>query len=368
MLLLITFVLIAVVFSFLCSIAEAVLLSVPVSYIVNLEQEGKAHGRVLRGLKDDINSPLAVILTLNTVAHTIGAAGAGAQATVVFGSVYLGLFSAVLTLVILIFSEIIPKALGAHYWRRLAPTTAYTLRFLVKVLYPFVWLSNKITGGLAHEATLKGFSRQEFSAMAALGVQEGELNEQESTVLQNLFRLRELRVKQVMTPRLVVFSLPQDNTVAEALDQQRSNDFSRIPIYDDPENITGFVLRNDLLLAQADGNQDQPLADFQRELIAILDETSLLSAFEQLISQGAHIMLVVNEYGSMQGIVTLEDILESLLGLEIVDENDSVTDMQKLARRLGSLRRRKMGLTSEPTKQPSDTPGQADTSTDTPTD
>ena len=187
MTLLVTFVLIAVGISFLCSIAEAVILSVPTSYIVTKEQEGSPDGERLRKLKDDINSSLAVILTLNTIAHTVGAVGAGAQASKVFGSVYVGVFSAVLTLLILIFSEIIPKALGAHYWRNLAPATAYGLNFLVKALYPFVWLSNMLTKGLSQGPTLKGFSRQEFAAMAELGEQEGQLLEQESTVLQNLF-------------------------------------------------------------------------------------------------------------------------------------------------------------------------------------
>ena len=180
MILLFTFVLIAVGFSFLCSIAEAVLLSVPMSFIVNAEQESETYGPILRKLKEDINSPLTVILTLNTVAHTIGAAGAGVQAVSVFGSVYFGLFSAVLTFIILVFSEIIPKALGAHYWRSLAPVTAYTLRFLIRVLYPFVLLSNKLTRGLTDGPTLQGFSRQEFRAMAELGEQEGELDKQES--------------------------------------------------------------------------------------------------------------------------------------------------------------------------------------------
>lgn len=344
MILLFTFVFIAVGFSFLCSIAEAVLLSIPTSFIVNAEQEGEAYGPVLRTLKDDINSPLAVILTLNTVAHTIGAAGAGAQAVAVFGNLYLGLFSAVLTFIILVFSEIIPKALGAHYWRHLAPVTAYTLRFLIKVLYPFVLLSNKLTRGLTEGASLQGFSRQEFKAMAELGEQEGELNKQESNMLRNLFRLRETQVRSVMTPRSVVFAMQEDKTVADALNKRNRRYFSRIPLFADPETITGFVLRNDLLVAQNEGHSHVPLKNYRRDLTAVLNASSLFQAFETFVSTGVHIMLVVNEYGDMQGIVTLEDILESLLGLEIVDELDTVEDMQVLARRLGTLRRKRMGL------------------------
>lgn len=344
MFLLIIFIIIAVGISFLCSIAEAVLLSIPTSYVINAEHQGKRIGPPLRQLKEDLNSALAVILTLNTIAHTMGAAGAGAQAVAIFGNTYLGVFSAVLTFVILIFSEIIPKALGAHYWRALAPATTYTLLFLIKILRPFVILSNKLTEKLSSTPTLRGFSRQEFQAMAALGEEEGQLHKHESSVIKNLFLLRETRVDSVMTPRSVVFALPEDSTVADALDHKHSKTFSRIPLYSDPEVITGFVLRDDLLLAQNDGDSDKPLRHFRRELNAILDNFSLLKSFDSFISTGAHILLVINEYGAMQGIVTLEDILESLLGLEITDELDKVEDMRVLARRLAALRHKQLGI------------------------
>lgn len=347
MLLLAVFIVLAVGFSFLCSIAEAVLLSVSTSYIAAAEQEGKAFGLRLRALKEDINSPLAVILTLNTVAHTVGAAGAGAQAAAIFGNVYLGLFSAVLTLMILIFSELIPKALGAHHWRTLAPVTAYSLSFLIRVLYPFVLLSNKITQGLTQEPTLQGFSRKEFRAMAELGETEGQLDRNEAVVLQNLFRLRESRVNEVLTPRSVMFAVQEDCSVSDMLNRETQNIFSRVPIYSDSETITGFVLRDELLVAQNQGHGDAALKNYVRELVAIVDAATLLQAFEEFITKGVHIMLVVNEYGDTQGLITLEDILESLLGLEIVDESDAIEDMQVLAKRLGTLRKRKMGLEQE---------------------
>ena len=342
MTLLLIYIFVAVGFSFLCSIAEAVLLSTNTSYIVSAQQEDKRYGDILDKLKENINDPLAVILTINTVAHTVGAAGAGAQATKVFGSVYLGIFSGVLTLIILVFSEIIPKALGAHYWRQLAPSTAYSLNFLVKALYPFVWLSNKLTGGFTEEESRKGFNRKEFAAMAELGEKEGQLEKQESRILQNVFLLSDLKVKNIMTPRPVVFQLSESTTVAEALEQNKSKRFSRIPLYKEEDDISGFVLKNDLLQALADDHNDKLISVFSRELNAILDETSVLNAFEQLISNEAHIMLVVDEYGSMEGVLTMEDILETLLGLEITDESDSVTDMQELAKRLGALRRKRM--------------------------
>jgi CBS domain containing-hemolysin-like protein len=345
MLLLFTYVLIALVFSFLCSIAEAVILSVTTAHIALLEHEEKPSGTLLHKLKEDINKPLAAILTLNTIAHTVGAAGAGAQAAVVFGSAYVGLASVVLTLLILVFSEIIPKTLGARYWRRLAPVTAYSLKFLIWFLYPFVKLSEKMTEGMTHGPTLKGFSRDEFSAIAEVSSQEGQLAQQESAILQNLLRLREIRVKDAMTPRTVVFSVSENITVEEFFHKHGHTRFSRIPVYsDNQEQVDGFVLRSDMLLAQARGNTDNILKTYSRELVVILDTMSLNQAFDEFIRSRAIIMLVVDEYGGMQGIITLEDLLETLLGQEIVDEGDKTVDMQKLARSRWKRRAREMGL------------------------
>ncbi|HYQ71088.1 MAG TPA: CNNM domain-containing protein, partial [Gammaproteobacteria bacterium] len=210
MLLLVTYVIIALGFSFLCSIAEAVLLSVNTPYITLLQRKGRKAGELLGRLKADINSSLAAILTLNTIAHTIGAAGAGAQAALVFGNAYVGIASGVLTLLILVFSEIIPKTLGAHYWRQLAPLTAFVLRGLVWLLYPFVKLSELLTRGLVHGPGLKGFNREELAAMAEISAAEGHLGPKEIRILKNLLRLRETRVTAAMTPRTVIFSLPED--------------------------------------------------------------------------------------------------------------------------------------------------------------
>ncbi|MGD2130124.1 MAG: CNNM domain-containing protein, partial [Lysobacterales bacterium] len=254
MTLLVAYLLVALVFSFLCSIAEAVLLSVSPAYVALLEQRGRSAGPLLRELKSDINRPLAAILTLNTVAHTVGAAGVGAQVTAVFGSAYLGIASAVLTLLILIFSEIIPKTLGAHHWRSLAPATAFGLRVLIWVLYPFVKLTELLTASLADGATLKGFSRREFAAMAEVSEQEGHLAPRESQVLKNLLLLRETSVRDAMTPRPVVFSVPWTTGVEEFFAQHETARFTRIPLYrDDPDVLDGFVLRGDLLLARANG-------------------------------------------------------------------------------------------------------------------
>jgi len=345
MTLLVVYVSIALLFSFLCSIAEAVLLSVTTAHITVLEQEGKSAGTLLRTLKSDINKPLAAILTLNTIAHTVGAVGAGAQAAVVFGSAWVGLVSALLTLMILIFSEIIPKTLGAVYWRALAGTTAHGLKFLVLLLYPFVILSEYLTKGLSHDKELEGFSREEFAAMADLGEREGQLEERESLILKNMFLLHETKVTAAMTPRPVVFSLPETLTVSEYFDKHYDSRFSRIPVYtEDDEMLTGFVLKDDLLLAQARSNTDNTLLTYRRELPALLDTTSLSDAFEEVLHKRAHIMMIVDEYGGMEGIITLEDILETLLGLEIMDESDKTADMQAYARRLWKRRAKDMGL------------------------
>lgn len=351
MALLITYVLIALVFSFLCSIAEAVLLSVTTAYIAVLENQGKPCGRLLHQLKFEINEPLAAILTLNTIAHTIGAAGAGAQVTILFGNAYLGVASAILTLLILFLSEIIPKTLGTHHWRSLAPATAYGLKFLVVLLYPIVKLTVKMTKGITEGATLNGFSRQEFTVMAELSAQEGQLAQRESEVLRNLFLLRKTRVKEAMTPRTVVFSLPELSTVAEFFLDHEQVRFSRIPIYsDEPDHIEGFVLRSDLLLAQANAQTNNSLKSYQREMPVLHKSLTLAEAFNEVLRVRAHIAQVVDEFGSLAGILTLEDIIETLLGLEIVDEGDEVEDMQEQARRLWKQRALKMGLELESEK------------------
>jgi len=348
MLLLIAFVLLALVFSFLCSIAESVILSVTPAYTAVLEKQGKPSGQLLRKLKTDIGKPLAAILTLNTIAHTFGAAGAGAQAAIVFGSAYLGVASAVLTLLILVFSEIIPKTLGAHHWRKLAPATAHGLRILVWLLYPFVMLSEKLMGGMVEGASLSGFSRVEFAAMADLSAEEGQLAERESEILKNLLKLRKTRVRDAMTPRTVLFSLPDSTTVQEFFGECEQIMFSRIPVFgEDPDQINGFVLRGDLLLALARGESVKTLDGFRREMPVLPDSVSLAHAFTLLLRQIAHIAMVVDEYGDLQGILTLEDIFETLLGLEIVDEGDETVDMQELARDQWKRRAEEMGFESE---------------------
>lgn len=345
MLLLIFYVSLALGISFLCSVAEAVILSVTSAHISLLIERGRPSGSLLSSLRDDINRPLAAILTLNTIAHTVGAAGAGAQAAVVFGSNAVGIASAVLTLLILILSEIIPKTLGAHYWRTLAPATAYTLRWLILLLYPFVKMSEWLTRGLGHGPSLKGFNRDEMAAMAILSSQEGQLSEPELRILQNLLKLRDQSVLNVMTPRTVVFSLDMSMTVDQFMEKFRPVRFSRIPVYlDGPEDIRGYVMRSDLLQAHSRGRKEVRIDTFLRSIPTLVKTVRLSDALDSFLKQRSHIMFVVDEHGGMAGILTLEDVLEALIGREIVDELDETNDMRALAKRLWEQRKQEMGI------------------------
>jgi CBS domain containing-hemolysin-like protein len=348
MTLLLLYVSLALIFSFFCSIAEAVLLSVTPAYIATLEGEGRRSGILLRRFKENIDHPLAAILTLNTIAHTIGAAGAGAQAAAVFGSQWVGLASVVLTLLILFLSEIIPKTIGAVHWRLLAPVLAAPLEWLIRILYPLVVLSEGLTRLISREKGAAVFERDELSAMADLGVESGELRQDESKVLKNLMRLRYLTLEDVMTPRTVVFALPDTMTVAEVVSRHPDIAFSRLPLYGEGlDDISGFVLKNDVLLAHARGEKDRPLQTLQREIAALSEDTPLPDALGILLNRRQHILLVRDPYGGTAGLATLEDILETLLGLEIVDEADRTVDMRALAREGWRKRARALGLIPE---------------------
>ena len=333
MLLLFLYISVALGFSFICSIAEAVILSVTSSHIELLIKQGRHKtANRLRRLKDNVNTPLAAILTLNTIAHTGGAAGAGAQAAAIFGDQYLGVISAVLTLLILIFSEIIPKTLGACYWKQLAPVTALGLKYLVMVFYPFVLLSDLLTRKIAHGSNLKGFNREEFVAMAELSSREGQIPSREFTIIKNTLHFHEKTVTEILTPRTVVFSVDGHLTIAEYFAKFSEAKFSRIPIYlDDMEHIVGFVLRTDLLLANAEGTNEKTIAEFKRPIHAIPESLSLSKVLHRFLTERDQMMIVIDEYGGLEGIVTLEDILEKMIGIDIVDESDTAENMRELA-------------------------------------
>ena len=344
--LLIVYILMALVFSFLCSVAEAVLLSITPSFIVGLQQDKPKLAALLKRLKqDNVDQSLAAILTLNTIAHTVGAIGSGAKATVVFGNTWFGLFSAIMTLLILFLSEIIPKTLGAVYWPKLVRPTAIFVRSLILTLFPLIWVSEKLTKLIAHGKELHVFSRKEFIAMAEIGEQAGQIRERESGIIRNLFRFDSIQAKDIMTPSTVIVSLQQDMTVAEALDLKSHTSFSRLPLHGKGlDDITGFILKTDMLISNAQEQAEIKLTTLKRDLMTVSGELPLSELLEFFLDHRQHIALVVDQYGGTKGLVTLEDIVETLLGMEIVDETDKVEDMQALARRQWEKRAKAIGL------------------------
>lgn len=346
--LLVLYVALAIGVSFLCSMMEAVLLSVTPSYVAALERKGSAVGERIHEFKENVDRPLAAILSLNTIAHTVGAAGVGAQAAIVFGEAYTGIVAAILTLLILVLSEIIPKTLGAVYWRTLTPSVVRMLTATIIAMWPLVKLSQGITHLLSQEEEETAFSREEFTAMAELGEEEGVFEEKESRILRNLFRFNSLRVKDVMTPRTVIFDLPENTTIGEVVEEHDEFRFSRIPVYDDdPDDITGYVLKDEMLLRAAQEEFDVTLEEMARDILVVHETLPLPDLLERLLDRLEHIALVVDEYGGVAGVVTMEDVVETLLGLEIVDEADSVEDMQALARKQWFKRARELGMVSE---------------------
>ncbi len=323
-------------FSFLCSILEAVLLSTPMSFISIKESEGE-NVKYLKAQKSNIDRPISAILSLNTVAHTIGAAGVGAEAVKVFGEVYFGAISAVLTILILVLSEIIPKTIGATYWRRLAIPSSKIIRVLIVICFPLVWLSEFITRLITPENTEKSVSREELSAMVDVGEKEGVFETNESRIIQNLMKLEAVEVRQVMTPRSVTATASETDTVKDFYADKTLRSYSRIPLFseesaDEEEYISGYVLLRDVLSNLTEDKFDIKLQDIKRPIIAIREDENVSSAWEKLLEQKEHIALIIDEYGSFEGIITLEDIVETILGLEIIDEKDTVVDMQQLAR------------------------------------
>ncbi|MDZ7807684.1 MAG: hemolysin family protein [Gracilimonas sp.] len=343
--LLISYLILAIGVSFLCSILEAVLLSISPSFVAVTEKKDPKIGELLKELKKDIDRPLSAILTLNTIAHTVGAAGVGAQAQIVFGNTYVSLTSALLTLAILVFSEIIPKTLGATYWKTLAGFAARATKVLIYITYPFVLLSQWITKWLSSEDNQPTVSREEFSAMAELGFEEGIFEEGESNIFKNLIRFRSLRVKDIMTPRIVVVKFQEDQTIEEILEHKGELRVSRMPVFDEnEEDITGYILKNDLYFNLSEGNGDKELKDIRREVLILPETISLKTLFERLLEKQEHIAVVVDEYGGFAGVVTMEDVVETLLGMEIVDEIDAIEDMQKLARQKWRERAKRLGI------------------------
>jgi CBS domain containing-hemolysin-like protein len=333
MTLLFVYVGIALGVSFLCSILEVVLLSVTPSHLAKLEQDRPKVGARLRALKLHVDRPLAAILSLNTIAHTVGAAGVGAEAQRLWGSEVLAITSAVLTLLILFISEIIPKTLGAMHWRRLTGFIAAVLPPLILSLLPLVWLSEVVTSFMRRRRVPETLSREEFAALARVGEEQGVFDKSEMRILRNLFLFGSLRTRDIMTPRTVMFSLEENTMVRDAIAERGSMVFSRIPIWKETlDQVTGYILKDQLLLHAARDELDVPVHTFARDALIVPDTVPLPALFEKFLDKREHIAVVVDEYGGVDGVVTMEDVLETLIGLEIVDEMDSVKDMRAMAR------------------------------------
>lgn len=337
--LLVIYLFIAIGVSFLCSILEAVLLSTPESYIEILTTEKKRGAEQLKKLKHAIDRPLSAILSINTIAHTIGAAGVGAQATKVFGEVYFGLVSAVLTLLILVLSEIIPKTIGATYWRSLALLSVPVIKVFMYVAYPFVILSERITRLIARRGKAYTFSRQDLSTMASIGYKEGVIGKDESFFIYNLMKLRDVSVEDIMTPRTVMVSVPEELTAGEFFRQIDQYYFSRIPVFEgNKENITGYVLKADVLEQVAKDQHGAKISDLKRDITKVYERIPVPRLFQLMMKKNDLISLVIDEYGGTEGLVTMEDIIETITGIEIVDEKDTHVDYQKLAREIWKKR------------------------------
>lgn len=363
--LLIFYAIISIFFSFLCSILEAVLLSVTPTFVNIKKKEGKGYAETLEELKKDVDKPLIAILTLNTVAHTVGAILVGVQAKIAYVNLYgsntrsffgieftedlmVGVVSTIMTILILVASEIIPKTIGATYWRQLANFTAKTLKFMVLILKwtGLLWilqLFTKLVGGKGHHGSV--LSRDDFSAMADIAHEEGVFEKSESTIIKNLLRFDEVLVKDVMTPRSVMKIASENLSIREYYDENNKMRFSRIPVFNQKvDHITGFVLKDNILEELVSANDDIPLSEIRREILVTKRNTPIPQLFDIFISKREHIALVVDEFGSVSGLVTMEDVIETLLGLEIMDESDNIADLQQLARKNWEIRAEKTGI------------------------
>ena len=333
MFLLLLYLSLALCVSFLCSIMEAVLLSTPRSFLIVKLEEGHEWAKSFMALKTNIDKPLSAILSLNTVAHTVGAAGVGAQAIKVFGEASFGIVSAVLTILILIITEIIPKTFGARYWSKLSMVSSFVIKGMIIITYPLVVLSAVITRLFSKNKHEHTTSREEIAALANIGADEGVFSSNEFKVIQNLLQLKNVKAEEIMTPRVVLAVADENLFLKDFLENKDYLKFSRIPVYsENEENITGYVFRQEVFEKLAEDEHELKLKDIRREIVIVPDSIELFALWEKLLEKKEHIALIVDEYGGLDGIVTMEDIIETMLGLEIIDEKDTITDMQKYAR------------------------------------
>ncbi len=360
MVLLIIYAVGSILFSFMCSIWEAVLLSITPAYTNRKVQEGTSMGKSLQIFKKDIDKPLSAILTLNTIAHTVGAIMVGTQAAKLFGDsepliepfgfavTWEFIIAVIMTLLILVLSEIIPKTIGASNWKSLAPFTVKSINLLLIVLMPLIWFSSLITrrfkGGGGHGSSV--LSRADFLVMANVGTASGTLEETESNIIKNLLTLEQLAVEDIMTPRIVMNLANETMTMQSYYDDHKPFKFSRIPLYagETADRITGIVLKDDILSNILEGKGDQALSTIKREVTLINESSKLTELFDKQTGHNTQMTIVVDSYGSITGLVTMEDVLETILGMEIIDETDDVADLREHARTKWKARAKKMGI------------------------
>ena len=318
--------------SFLCSVLEAVLLSTPMSFISMKETDGNKTAALMKQYKNNVDRPVGAILSLNTIAHTIGSAGVGAESMKLFGEEYFGLISAILTLLILVLSEIIPKTIGASYWRSLAMPSTKIIRVLIFITYPLVLLSELITKVFTPKNHQASVSREEVSAMVDVGTTEGIFRESESKIIKSCIRLASVKAREVMTPSIVVESANVNLTIKEFYEQQTWN-FSRIPVYDNSKDyIIGYVLKDMVLKELSEDKFETRLSDLMRPILSFNEDDSVYQIWEKMLEKREHISIILDEYGCLRGVVSMEDIIETMTGVEIVDEDDVAVDMQAFAK------------------------------------
>lgn len=333
--------------SFVCSLLESTLMSTTLSYITLREEEGYKPATLMKKYKTETERPLAAILSLNTIANTVGASGVGMQATLAFGEAWFGVCSAVMTVLILVLSEIIPKTIGTTYWKHLMGLAARMISVLIVLMWPIVKLIELISR-LFPEPDEASVSREEVIAMANVGEEEGVIEEDENKIIRNLMRLNEVKAYEVMTPRVVAATASEKMTLKAYYDSDAYDHFSRIPVYaDSQEFITGYVLRDDALEELTEDHFQKTLGEIKRSLLYFNEDANVGDIFDRMLQEKSQIGAVIDEYGCFQGILTLEDVIETIFGFEIIDEMDVVTDMQQYARERWQQRQKKYRVLSQ---------------------
>ncbi len=325
---------VSLILSHLCSVLEATLLSTPITYITGLEESGVKGSLLLKKLKMNPDRPISAILCLNTIANTIGASVVGSLVAEVYSSTMVGVFSVIFTLLILVFSEIIPKTIGSYYWRKLAIPAARVINVIIWISFPLVWLCERLTKVIAHNSSQVSVSREDISAMATVATEEYVIEKDEKKMIQNILKLDEITAHEIMTPSVVVEMAESSMTIKDFYNNEDFKNHSRIPIYDEDNSdyIIGYVLRQTVLEKMAEDKFDLRMEEIVRPIVAFKEEDTVSDIMERLMEKKEHISIILDEYGSLRGIVTMEDVIETMLGQEIVDEKDEVVDMQEYAK------------------------------------